>query len=96
MNPAPNICTNRQKCKSYEYLEALLQSDEAPVIFDSLEGRLGDLADLWPGGYTYSQKARLAYDLVWQLHTEGRLQWKTIDQEVEDGWRKRYAIWIEK
>jgi len=82
--------------KGYEYLETLLASDEAPVIFDSLEGKLGDLADLWPGGYTYSQKARLAYDLVWQLHTEGRLGWKTVDQVVEDGSRKRYAIWLEK
>ena len=81
--------------KSYAYLETLLQSAEAPVCFDTLEGVLATVPDLWNDGRTYCQKARLAYDLVWQFYTEGRLQIETREQEVCDGKRLRYYVSIQ-
>lgn len=81
--------------EGYRAIEALLKSDKAPVYFDQLEFALDKMRHLWPGDHTCVQHARLVYDLLWQFDREGRLRRETRVQELKEGTRRRYYMWLE-
>jgi glucosamine--fructose-6-phosphate aminotransferase (isomerizing) len=76
--------------EAYRRFEALLKSDKAPLYFDELEFAAGDMRDLWEGGHTCVQHARLVYDLLWQFDKEGRLKREMRLQEKKYGNRHRW------
>lgn len=80
--------------EGYRYLEEMLTSEKAPLYFDELEFALDARRDLWPGDHTCVQHARLVYDLLWQFDREGRLRRETRVQEVNNGSRHRYYMWL--
>ena len=76
--------------ESYRRIEALLQSDAAPLNYDKLEIALNEMRDLWPGDHTCVQHARLVYDLLWQFEQEGRLKREMRTRELNTGLRHRW------
>ena len=87
----------------YAYWQAYLRiSDllrgkkEAPLYFDDLEFAVQrEMGDIWPEKHTFQQDARLVYDILWQLHTEGRLKTKVLPHEKKDGTTRRIYMWLE-
>ncbi|MBR3837027.1 MAG: hypothetical protein IKJ74_02680 [Clostridia bacterium] len=74
----------------------LLQSRENPLYFDELEFFVRDhLADVWQEPHTFTQHARVVYDVLWQLEQEGRLKKVLRMQERKTGLRPRYYFWLE-
>lgn len=81
--------------EAYKRVEALLKSEQAPLVFDDLESAVGKMRDLWPGEHTLVQHARLVYDLLWQFDREGRLRREERVQQRPKGLRRRYYMWLE-
>lgn len=82
--------------EGYKRLCKLLSGPkENALYFDELEFAVLDMRDIFEGGHTYLQHARLVYDVLWQLDKEGRLCRELRQQESKYGLRKRYYMWIE-
>ena len=92
--------------------ELLLGKADAPLHFDDLEFAVfRGMKDLFPGNCPILQDARLVYDVLWRLHTEGRLKIKPIllvngekcpedgeyarDARFIPGSKLRYHMWID-
>ena len=83
--------------QAYLRISALLQGKkEKPLYFDDLEFAVQrEMQDIWQEKHTYQQEARLVYDILWQLHTEGRLKTKVMPHEKKDGMTRRLYFWLE-
>ena len=83
--------------EGYDRICVLLQGKkDAPLYFDDLELAVrNDMSDIWPEKHPYQQDARLVYDVLWQLHTEGRLKTKVLPHEKKDGLTRRLYFWLE-
>lgn len=83
--------------EGYDRIAALLQGKkDAPLYFDDLEFAVQrEMEDIWPEKHPYQQGARLVYDVLWQLHTEGRLKTKVLPHEKKDGMTRRLYFWLE-
>lgn len=92
--------------------DMLRGKENEPLHFDDLELAVWkDMRDLFPGDHTLIQDARLVYDVLWRLHTEGRLKIKSIllvngkkctedgeyanDARFIPGSKNRYHMWID-
>ena len=83
--------------EGYDRIVALLQGKkDAPLYFDDLEFAVQrEMDDIWQEKHTFQQHARLVYDVLWQLHTEGRLKAKVLPHEKKDGMTRRIFFWLE-
>ncbi len=83
--------------EGYKRICALLQGKkDAPLYFDDLEFAVQrEMTDIWPETHTFQQHARLVYDVLWQLHTEGRLKAKVLPHQKKDGMTRRLYMWLE-
>ena len=81
--------------EGYKRVEAMLTSDKAPMFYDELDEALNDMRDLWPGNHTIVPNASLLYDILQQFDNEGRLKRELRTQEIPDGVRRRYYMWLE-
>ncbi len=66
------------------------------MYYEEIEISLDEMRDLWPGKPTYVQQARLAYDLLRQFGSEGRLKKELRTQNWRNGTRKRWYFWLDK
>ena len=84
--------------EGYHRIVALLQGkQDAPLYFDDLEFAVQqEMTDIWPEQHTFRQDARLVYDVLWQLHTEGRLKTKVLPHEKKDGLTRRLYFWLDE
>jgi len=80
--------------EAYQRIEAmLLGKQDNPLYFDNLELAVGnDMKDIWPEQHTLNQHAALVYDILYQLHTEGRLR---FTMGATKGGNIRYYMWID-
>ena len=70
---------------------ALLGKENEPLCYDDVEIMLyKDVDSIWPTRHKLSQYARLAYEVLYALHREGKL--KTITR-AQNG-RDRYFMYI--
>ena len=69
--------------EAYKRIEALLRGKkDEPLYFDDLEFAVNrEMRDLFEGDHTLVQDARVVYDVLWKLSTEGRLRSKYILME---------------
>ena len=83
--------------EGYDRIVSLLQGKkDAPLYFDDLEFAVQrEMDDIWQEKHTFQQHARLVYDVLWQLHTEGRLKTKVLPHEKKDGMTRRIFFWLE-
>ena len=83
--------------EGYDRIVALLQGKkDAPLYFDDLEFAVQrEMDDIWQEKHTFQQHARLVYDVLWQLHTEGRLKAKVLPHAKKDGMTRRIFFWLE-
>ena len=83
--------------EGYDRIVALLQGKkDAPLYFDDLEFAVQrEMDDIWQEKHTFQQHTRLVYDVLWQLHTEGRLKAKVLPHEKKDGMTRRIFFWLE-
>lgn len=83
--------------EGYDRICALLQGKkDAPLYFDDLEFAVQrEMDDIWPEKHPYQQGARLVYDVLWQLHTDGRLKTKILPIQKRDGMTRRLYFWLE-
>ena len=69
---------------------------DAPLYFDDLEFFVGrEMKDIWPEQNTFVQHAALVYDVLWQLHTEGRLKTTILPKPTRYGPVNRIYMWLE-
>ena len=69
---------------------------DAPLYFDDLEFLVGrEMKDIWPEQHTFVQHARLVYDVLWQLHIEGRLKTTVLPKPTSYGPVNRIYMWLE-
>jgi len=97
-------CEEVAEMTPYTYAEGykrivklLTGKKDAPLYFDDLEYAVWyDMKDLWPGNHSIIQDARLVYDILYQLHQEGRL--KTIVKPLvgKDSTKNRIYMWIDE
>ncbi len=98
MNAEP-IC----EITPYAYSEAyqrivkmLTGKKDSPLYFEELEIEITEnMKDIWPEQHTYVQGARLAYEILEQLQSEGRLKREIRKQTCDWGLRDREYMWIE-
>ena len=83
--------------KAYNYAEKMLAGGkENPCIYDDLELAFKDMPELWDSEKRYSQYAKLAYDMLWQFHKEGRLQSFIAPQTLGCGTRDVAYMYLNK
>ena len=76
--------------------QALMGKKDAPLYFDDLEFLVGrEMKDIWPEQHTFVQHARLVYDVLWQLHIEGRLKTTVLPKPTSYGPVNRIYMWLE-
>ena len=80
--------------EGYKRIYALLKGKrDNPLFFDDLEFAVNDnMRDLFEGDHTLVQDARLVYDVLYRLDTEGLLQ---REVRVINGNVKRVFMWID-
>jgi len=84
--------------EGYRRITALLSGKkDAPLYFDDLEFAVGrDMKDIWPAEHTYVQHAKLVYDILFQLDTEGRLKREVRPLHKKNGQSvNRVYMWLE-
>ena len=74
--------------------EMLICGKDNPCTYDDIELTFKDMPDLWHEKHRYSQYAKLAYDVLWQFHTEGRLKRIVAPQTLGCGTREIAYMWI--
>lgn len=57
---------------AYDKIEAMLK--EKPCVWDEIEIAMLETPELWDEKHRYSQYAKVGYDILWQIHKEGRLK----------------------
>ena len=83
--------------EGYKRISELLKGKENnPLYFDDLELAVGrTMRDLWPGNHTYVQHARLVYEILYQLHREGKRRRIIKPLERASGPVNREFMWID-
>lgn len=83
--------------EAYHRISSLLrESREKPLYFDELEFFVRDeLSYIWQTKQTFTQHARVVYDILWQLDQEGKLKRELRMQETKTFPRPRYFMWVE-
>ena len=78
-------------------VEMLAGKQDAPLYFDDLEiAVFKHMRDLWPGNYRLVQDARLVYDILYQLHQEGRLKSVIKPMPGKETVINRQYMWIDE
>ena len=80
--------------EGYKRICALLKGKkDNPLHFDDLEIAVGEnMRDIFEGNYTLVQDARVVYDVLYRLETEGLLK-KELRRVAPN--RERYFMWID-
>ena len=83
--------------EAYKDIEEMLRGKkDAPLYFDDIEIALyKNREKYWPEECILCQNARLAYDILWQLHKEGRLKTEVRVLGEGDRARNRLYMWLE-
>jgi len=91
-----NRVTPRAYREAYDRISARLTGKEdAPLYFDDLEFAVGrEMKDIWEEEHTFAEHARIVYDVLWQLHREGRLKTRMGTVKKATGDRPRLFMWI--
>lgn len=96
---AENVCsiTPYAYHEAYERIVAELRGKkDAPLYFDDLEFFVGrEMKDIWSEQNTFVQHAALVYDVLWQLHIEGRLKTTVLPKPTRYGPVNRIYMWLE-
>lgn len=75
--------------------EMLTGKADAPLYFDDLELAVTkEMGDIWNETHTFVENARLVYDVLWQLHLEGRLKTRMGTVQKPTGLRPRLFMWL--
>lgn len=84
--------------KAYDIIEKmLLDADkDHPVIYDDIELKMSRTPELWSKKHLISQYAKVGYDILWQIHNEGRLKSFIAPQTKPNGTRYLANMYIEK
>lgn len=94
-----NVCpiTPYAYHEAYERISNELRGKkDAPLYFDDLEFFVGrEMNDIWPEQNTFVQHAALVYDVLWQLHIEGRLKTTVLPKPTRYGPVNRIYMWLE-
>lgn len=70
---------------------------DAPLYFDDLEIAVyNEMKDIWPEQHELVQDARLVYDILYQLKTEGKLKTTIKQMEGKGHVKDRVYMWIEE
>ena len=91
-----NHVTPRAYKEAYNRISGMLTGKEdAPLYFDDLEFAVGrEMRDIWEEEHTFAEHARIVYDVLWQLHREGRLKTRMGTVKKATGDRPRRFMWI--
>lgn len=84
--------------KAYKKVEEMLlnATKENPVIYDDVEITLSKMPELWDEQHKISQYAKVGYDILWQIHKEGRMKTFITQQQKPAGWsRDLIAMYID-
>lgn len=87
-DPVPEISPLSYKIAYEKMVEMMSGGKEHAYVFDDFEMALAKIPELWNDKKRYTQHARLAYEVLWQLHTEGRLKSFVAPQEMRSGIRQ--------
>ena len=84
--------------KAYERIETMLKnaSKDNPVIYDDIELEMYKMPELWDEQHKISQYAKVGYDILWQIHKEGRLKSFIAPQTKPNGTRYLANMYIEQ
>lgn len=91
----PEVTPLSDKIAYDTLVELLSRGKENAVVFDDCEIALENTGGLWQDKKRYTQHARLAYDILWQLHKEGRLKRFIGPQKMRSGIRQSTYMYIE-
>lgn len=81
--------------KAYNRIcEMLTGAGDNQYVYDDLEIEMSKMPELWNEQNLYSQYAKVAYDVMWQLHMEGKLKQKIGTQEKRWGIRPAAYLYI--
>lgn len=91
----PEVTPVSNKIAYDTLVELLSHGKENAVVFDDCEIKLENTEGLWQNKKRYTQHARLAYDILWQLHKEGRLKRFIAPQKMSSGIRQSTYMYID-
>ncbi len=93
------VCSITPKAfaEAYRQIEALLmdRGEKNPVTYPEVEVYITkNFEDIWPERHPITQRAQLGYEVLYQLHREGRLHSET--KPTPKGNNKRVYMYIDK